>query len=222
MEKINNNSIKILENWSRKYPQVILWDCHIQFSSVQSLSRVRLFATPWTSACQAYLSITNSGVYPNSCPLNQWCHPTISSSLVPFSSCPLEKAMATHSSTLAWEIPWMEEPGRLQSMGSWRVRLDWAISLSLFTFMHWRRKWQATPVFLPGKSQRREHGGLPSVGSHRVGHNWRDLAAVASCPQSFPASESFEMSQLFASGGQNIGVSASTSVLSHHLDIKIS
>ena len=48
--------------------------------------------------------------------------------------------MAPHSSTLAWKIPWMEEPGRLQSMGSQRVRHDWAISLSLFTFMHWRRK----------------------------------------------------------------------------------
>jgi len=53
-----------------------------------------------------------------------------------------EKAMATHSSTLAWKIPWMEEPGRLQSMGSQRVGHDWATSLSLFTFMHWRRKWQ--------------------------------------------------------------------------------
>ena len=41
--------------------------------------------------------------------------------------------MATHSSTLAWKIPWMEEPGRLQSMGSLRVRHDWATSLSLFT-----------------------------------------------------------------------------------------
>ena len=58
-----------------------------------------------------------------------------------------------HSSTLAWKIPWMEEPGRLQSMGSWRVGHDWAISLSLFTFMHWRRKWQPTPVFLPGESR---------------------------------------------------------------------
>ena len=64
-----------------------------------------------------------------------------------------EKAMATHSSTLAWKIPWMEEPGRLQSMGSLRVGHDWVISLSLFTFMHWRRKWQPTPVFLPGESQ---------------------------------------------------------------------
>ena len=66
-----------------------------------------------------------------------------------------EKAMAPHSSTLAWKIPWMEEPGRLQSMGSLRVGYHWATSLSLFTFMHWRRKWQPTPVFLPGESQGR-------------------------------------------------------------------
>ena len=61
--------------------------------------------------------------------------------------------MALHFSTLAWKIPWMEEPGRLQSMGSLRVRHDSATSLSLFTFMHWRKKWQPTPVFLPGESQ---------------------------------------------------------------------
>ena len=64
-----------------------------------------------------------------------------------------EKAMATHSSTLAWKIPWTEEPGGLQSTGLLRVGHDWATSLSLFTFMHWRRKWQPTPVFLPGESQ---------------------------------------------------------------------
>ena len=62
---------------------------------------------------------------------------------------------APHSSTLAWKIPWTEEPGRLQSMGSLRVRNDWVTSLSLFTLMHWRRKWQPTPVFLPGESQGR-------------------------------------------------------------------
>ena len=67
----------------------------------------------------------------------------------------LEKAMATHSSTLAWKIPWTEEPGGLQSMGSLRVRHNWATSLSLFTFMHWRRKWQPTPIFLPWESQGR-------------------------------------------------------------------
>ena len=57
--------------------------------------------------------------------------------------------------TLAWKIPWTEEPGRLQSMGLLRVRHDWATSLSLFTFLHWRRKWQPTPLFLPEESQGR-------------------------------------------------------------------
>ena len=57
-----------------------------------------------------------------------------------------------HSSILTWRIPWTKEPGRLQSMGSLRVGHDWATSLWLFTFMHWRRKWQPTPVFLPGES----------------------------------------------------------------------
>ena len=65
----------------------------------------------------------------------------------------VEKAIAPHSSALAWRIPLAEEPGRLQSMGWLRVGHDWATSLSLFTFMAWRRKWQPTPVFLPGESQ---------------------------------------------------------------------
>ena len=66
-----------------------------------------------------------------------------------------EKAMAPHSSTLAWKIPWTEEPGGLQSMGSLRVGHDLTTSLSLSTFMHWRRKRQPTPAFLPGESQGR-------------------------------------------------------------------
>ena len=86
--------------------------------------------------------------------------------------------MAPQSSTLAWKIPWMEEPGGLQSLGLLRVGHDWATSLSLFTFMHWRRKWQPTPVFLPEESRDREPGGLPSMGSHRVGHDWSDLAGL--------------------------------------------
>ena len=87
--------------------------------------------------------------------------------------------MAPHSSTLAWRIPWTEEPGRLQSMGSLRVGHDWMTSLSLFTFMHWRRKWQLTRVLawrIPGTGQ---PGGLLSMGSHRVRHDWSDLAAAA-------------------------------------------
>ena len=90
-----------------------------QIRSDQSLSRVRLFAIPWIAALQASLPIANSRVHPNPCPLSWWGHPTISSSVTPFSF----------------------------------------------------------------------------------------------CPQSLPASGSFQMSQLFASGGQSIGVAASTSVL---------
>ena len=137
----------------------------------------------------------------------------------------------------------MEEPGRLQSMGLQRVGHDWATSLSLFSFMHWRRKWQPTLVFLPAKSQgwrslvaavhevsksrlsnftltfhfhalekemathssilawripgMREPGGLPSMGSHRVGHNWSDLAVAAiclylpKCPQPKPSTPAY-------------------------------
>ena len=85
-----------------------------------------------------------------------------------------EKAMAPHSSTPAWKIPWMEEPGRLQSMGSRRVGPDSVTSLSLFTFMHWRRKWQPTPMFLPGESQ--EQGSLMCC--HLWGHTELDTTEV--------------------------------------------
>ena len=64
----------------------------------------------------------------------------------------MEREMATQSSTLARKIPWMEEPGRLQSMGLQRVGHDWETSLTHFILFHRRRKWQPTPVFLPGKS----------------------------------------------------------------------
>ena len=87
--------------------------------------------------------------------------------------------MATHSSTPAWQIPWREEPGRLQSLGSPGVGHDWATSLSLFTF-HTLEKETATHSSvlawrIPGTG---EPGGLPSMGSHRVGHDWSDLAAA--------------------------------------------
>ena len=82
--------------------------------------------------------------------------------------------MTPYSSTLAWKIPWMAEPGRLQSMGSHRVEHGRATSLSLFTFMHWRRKWQPTPVFLPGESQGR--GSL--VGCRLWGCTESDMAEM--------------------------------------------
>ena len=107
-------------------------------------------------------------------------HPALCLNLPPSVHCDLiarsltcfsEKAMAPHSSTLAWKIPWMEEPGRRQSMGSQsRTRL----SDFTFTFhFHALEKEMATHSSvlawrIPGK---REPGGLPSMGSHRVGHD---------------------------------------------------
>ena len=58
------------------------------FVVVQSLSPVWLFVTPWAAALQASLSFTMSQSLLKFCPLNRWCHPTISSSVTPFSSCP--------------------------------------------------------------------------------------------------------------------------------------
>ena len=215
--------------------------------------------------------------------------------------------MATHSSILAYRIPWTEEPGELLSIGSLRVGHDW----SDLACMHALEKEMATLSSIlawriPGTE---EPGGLPHMGSHRVRHNWSDLAAAAaytviyveafllaqqvknppgmlymcvhnfiqfssvqllshvwlcnpmdcsmpghpvhhqipeftqthvhwvlhqwchltisssvipfpSCLQSFPASGAFQMSQLFASGGQSIGVSVYTYIyikLNNHM-----
>ena len=96
----------------------------------------------------------------------------------------MEKAMAPHSSNLAWKIPWTEEPGRLQSMGSLRVGHDWSDFTFTFHF-HALEKEMATHSSvlawrIPGMA---EPGGLPSMGSHRVGHDWSDLAAAAAAAE---------------------------------------
>ena len=82
--------------------------------------------------------------------------------------------MAPHSNTLVWKIPWTGEPGRLQSMESLRVGHNRTTSLSRFAFMHWRRKWQPTPVFLPGESQ----GQGTLVGYHLWGRTESDTTEV--------------------------------------------
>ena len=77
------------------------------------------------------------------------------------------------------KIPWMEKSGGLQSMELLRVGHDGATSLSLFTFMHWRRKWQPTPVFLPGESQ----GWQSLVGCHLWGRTESDTTEATSQQQ---------------------------------------
>ena len=89
-------------------------------------------------------------------------------------------AMAPHSSTLAWRLPWTEERGRLQSMGSLRVGHDWATDFTFNFHLHALEKEMATHSSvlawrIPGTG---EPVGLPSMGSHRVGHDWSDSAAA--------------------------------------------
>ena len=178
----------------------------------------------------------------------------------------LEKATATHSSTLAWKIPWLEEPAGLQFMGSLQVGHDWASWLALSCI----GERNGNPLQCSCLENPRD-GGTWWAAVYGVAHDWSNLAAAAahasvqfsrsvlsdslrphelqftrppclsptprvypnscpssqwchptispsvipfsSCPQSFPTSGSFQMSQLFTSGGQSIGVSASTLVL---------
>ena len=82
-------------------PIASLSQCLWVFVVVLSLSSVQVSVTPWTAARQALLSITNSGACSNSCPSSQWCHPTISSSVVPFSSCP-QSFPASGSFPMSW------------------------------------------------------------------------------------------------------------------------
>jgi len=133
--------------------------CRTLWRTVQSFSKVIAPFTFSLAICKDFTFSTFSPSFICSCLFDYrhlvcgkwWCLNV----LIYISLMTTEKAMAPHSSTLAWKIPWTEEPGRLQSMGSRRVGHDWVTSLSLFTFMHWRRKWQPTPVFLPGESQGR-------------------------------------------------------------------
>ena len=122
--------------------------------------------------------------------------------------------MATHSSTLAWKIPWTEEPGRLQSMGSLRVRHDWATSLSVFTLMHWRRKWQPTPVFLPGESQGRGAwwAAIYGVAQSRTRLKWLSSSSSKQREQSFKNLERYETkhSWLVILGAQGTHPSSTT------------
>ena len=116
---------------------VFLWK--FLFSSVQLFSHVQLFVTPWTAACQASLSITNSRAYSTSCPLSWWCHPTISSSVVPFSSClqsfPAIRVLSNESVLRIrwpkyWNFSFSINPFNEYS-GCISFRLDWLDLLAL-------------------------------------------------------------------------------------------
>ena len=119
------------KNWwwreTSEFKFIVNWRMRHQFSSVQSLSRVRLFATPWTTAHQASLSITiTPEVHSNSCPLSQWCHPTISSFVFPFSSC-LQSFLASGSFQWVSSLHQVAKGSELQlqyQSFQWTFRVD--------------------------------------------------------------------------------------------------
>ena len=85
-EYLSIHFIKLLLPWHQNRRNTIKKTSGQYLSSVQSLSHVQLFVTPWTAALQASLSSPTHGGYSNSCPSSWWCHPAISSSVVPFFS----------------------------------------------------------------------------------------------------------------------------------------
>ena len=122
--------------------------------SSSSFNSLPFFQVSWGSSSSCILQFTQLSV--SFIKFTLWNDISYSSiNTVFYKALAWRRQMAPHSSTLAWKIPWTEEPGGLQSTGSLRVGHDWATSLSLFSFMHWRRKWQPTPVFLAGESQGR-------------------------------------------------------------------
>ena len=131
-------------SWTRLSDFTFTFQFHALEKEMATHSSVLAWRIPWTREPVGLLSMGSHRVGHN------W-------SDLAAAAAAAAAAMAPHSSILARKIPWMEEPGRLQSMGSQRVRHDWATSLSLFSFMHWRRKWQPTLVFLPAKSQGRRN-----------------------------------------------------------------
>ena len=114
---------------------------------------------------------------------------------------------------------WTEGPGRLQSMGSLRVRHDWETSLSIFTFTHWRREWQPTPMFLPGESQ-----GLGSLMSCRLcGHTESDTTEVTQQQQRDVPYHSFHSSHpllsVLAISTLNLQNTIKALILSHDVSL---
>ena len=168
----------VVYDYLRPHGLYSLWNSTGQNTGVGSLSLLQgIFPTRGSNPCLPYCrQILYQLSHQSSPRILEWvAYPFPSGSSRPRNwtgiSCQTEKATAPNSSTLAWKIPWAEEPGRLQSMGSLRVGNDWTTSLWLFTFMHWRRKWPPTPVFLPGESQ--GQGSL--VGFCPWGHTELDM-----------------------------------------------
>ena len=158
------------------------WTEEPQFSSVQLLSPVQLFATPWTAAHQPSLSTTNSWACANSCPSSRCCHPTISSSVVPFScpqSFPASGSFPESALPIRWPKCWSfsfsispsnEHPGRIS------FRMDWLDLLAVQGTLKSLLQLHSSKASILWSSE--EPGGLQSMGSQRIGCDWSNLACT--------------------------------------------
>ena len=171
VHKVCFNQLSISGRYGVWFQRQFCPSYHLVWASLLPLGMGYLFLWDLTFSCQWLFSSCNFGVLTEENEHMYFYSPILNYNYLLH---PMQKAMAPHSSTLAWKTPWTEEPGRLQSMGSLGVGHDWATSLSLFTFMYWRRKWQPTPVFLPGESQ--GQGSL--VGCRLWGHTESDTTEV--------------------------------------------
>ena len=144
----------------------------VQIRSDQSLSPVQLFATPWTAALQASLSITTPGVYSNSCPLSCWCHPTISSSVVPSSS-RLHSFSATGSFQMSQLFAWGGQSTGVSALASFRTKKSQGWSPSEWTGWIFLQSKGLSRVFSNTTVQKHQFFGAPlSSQSNSNIHTW--------------------------------------------------
>ena len=142
-----------------------------KFSSVQSLSRVQLFATPWTAAHQASLSITNSRSSSDSCPSSQWCHPAISSSVIPFSSCP-QSLPASESFPMSQFLAWGGQSTGVSALASFFPKKSQSWSLEWTGWISLQSK-GLSRVFSNTTVQKHQFfGAQPSSQSNSHIHTW--------------------------------------------------
>ena len=179
-------------------------------------AKLCLTVTPWTAACQAPLSSTVSRVCSNSYLLSQWCYLTISSSVFPFSSCP-QSFPGIGSFPMSWLfVSDGQSIGTSVSTSVLPINIQGWFPLGLTHFSSVAQSCPCDPMNHSTPGLISNCWSLPNPMSIELvmpSNLSSSLITFSSCPQSFLASGSFQMSQLFSSDGQSIGISASVAVL---------
>ena len=141
------------------------------FSSVQLLSRVRLFATPWIAACRPPCPSPTPEVHSNSCPSSRWCHPAVSSSVIPFSSCP-QSLPASGSFPMGQLFAWGGQSTGVSDLVSVLPKntQDWSLEWTGWISLQSKGLWR---VFSNTTVQKHQFfGAQPSSQSNSHIHTW--------------------------------------------------